>query len=840
LYECDIIIITETWLHSSIDENLTDLPNYSCFRDDRLNRKGGGVGVWASRHIIPVRLLTRVCNKPVGIEVLWLKTVFGLLCAIYIPPDCITSCATEINNYIISSYDEFSSSDPNLTNVILCGDFNRFNITTICSHLDVCNIINCVTRNASDIPLDLIIVPTVSIASYDVPTSLPPLKDCINNTSSDHNVIYLKSLSNYTNTTEIFKDVFDLRDSNIREYFLELQKINWTQFYRSNEGIDKKCELFYDLMAYALSQIPVDKVKVNDKDKPWISPVCKSIEKKIFLNSHNSIIKDFLENKLHEKICDSKRKWADNEIQKPSGIWNIYKAQCNKNSNTNIMGLIQRDGLEETLRKLDNHFCAAYGCQSTEEVVNYLSFGDTDDDWSIDTTIDEVEDMLINIKLTSAGSDDIHPKLIIAGASILAAPVCHLFHVSVNERRFPKLWKIPYMIPRAKTNHTTKESDFRGIFRPPIFSNLLEQIIIKKHKKKFIDNFGCNQYAYRSLSSTTCCAIRIHDFATSHLDKISSSGFRIISFDMSRAFETIPHHLLMRKLASINLPIGLIRWLASYLLDRYQRVKLFSHLGNWKATTSSVPQGSCLGPILFSIFIKDLSAVHDDSLIVKFADDINLSAGYNRDSIIEDHSKIKDEINNINNWTSEHGLCLNEMKTKQITYVKGTNSLPNTGFTDEDHIRILGFIFTPNLNWTVHIENVVKNASRRLYALKHLKDCLDIPNLIKVYFACIRSILEYGSPLYIGAANKDLDTLDYIQRRAERTMGCDKLPNLNFRRIAAANKLLILAETRPDHILHDLIPHRNLRTNEFNGIFCNTTRRSKSFVPYMTTNKNLK
>ena len=448
--------------------------------------------------------------------------------------------------------------------------------------------------------------------------------------------------------------------------------------------------------------------------------------------------------------------------------------------------------------------------------------------------------MLTNISPTGAGSDDIHPKLLIAGASLLAGPICHLFHVSVNERRFPKLWKISNIVPIPKKQHITNETDLRGISLLPIISKLLEKIIIKKHKTELIENFGWNQYAYRSLSSTTCCAIRIHDFATSHLDKARSCGFRTISFDMSRAFETISHLLLMRKLSSIDLPIGFVRWLASYLLDRHQRVKLFSHFGEWRATTSSVPQGSCLGPLLFSIFVKDLSSIHDSTLLVKFADDLNLCAGYDKDTLKEDHSKITDEINNIFDWTSKHNLCLNGMKTKQITYAKGSSSLPPTGFKDAENIRILGFVFAPNLNWNLHLDHVVKNASRRLFALKHLKDCLDTPSLIKIYNACIRSILEYGSPLFIGAASKDLSKLDYIQRRAEKIIGCDQLPNLTSRRYAAAYKLLNLAEKHSTHVLHDLIPHRNLRTLEFNGIFCNSTRRSNSFVPFITTNQNLK
>ena len=84
--------------------------------------------------------------------------------------------------------------------------------------------------------------------------------------------------------------------------------------------------------------------------------------------------------------------------------------------------------------------------------------------------------------------------------------------------------------------------DFRGFNLLLIISKLLEKVIIKKHRKQFVSDFGANQYAYRSNSSTTACEIKIHDFATTHLDNKKAAAVRIFSFDMSRAFEKIDNH----------------------------------------------------------------------------------------------------------------------------------------------------------------------------------------------------------------------------------------------------------------------------------------------------------
>ena len=830
-------MVTETWLGDKTDDNQLVLPNFCIFRDDRNNKKGGGVAVWANRDILPQRLHPCTDKKPDNINCVWIRTLLGLICAIYIPPDCSTTSANviAINDYIIDSYDEITSAENDSINTFIGGDFNRFDISDICSHLAVENIINCTTRPGSSVPLDLLLVPSTMSQNFDGNVqALPALKDTHNNSQSDHYVMLVPGDEIKANS--IYKNVLDFRRSNISVFLSSLTKINWKKLYLLDGDIDEKCALFDTLISPALASIPTSRVLITEKDKPWISPVCQHIVKRINANKNHPEIHEFLKNKLVNQLQQSKKAWADGQIKKTNGIWNIYREHNNSRQDSAILDLVKNLGTENTIKELDSHFTNAYGKQETSVLESYLNFGE-EDDWDISTTVDEVKEMLSKLPCKSAGPDNFPSRLLSIAAPILAGPICHLFHVSVQERRFPNLWKRANIVPLPKTAKVKSVSDVRGISLLPIISKLLEKIIIKKHKSELVANFGMNQYAYRSNSSTTCCAIRIHDFATAHLDNPDAAALRILSFDMSRAFEAIPHHLLIAKLASLNLPSGLIRWLASYLLYRTQRVKLFDHYGEWKETSSSVPQGSCLGPILFSIYIANLSCIYKDSLMAKFADDINLCVLYWKKSLADDNRKANDEIVNIFQWAKENGLSLNANKTHQLLCSKKLSTkIPETVFKDESLLRILGFTFQSNLGWDSHIDQVVLNASRKLHALKSLKNTLSESSLIKLYDASVRSVIEYGSQLFIGANKNCMDKLDKIQRRATNILqlGHGDLANLKERRLTAAYKLIAQAKANKLHILNDLVPDTLPRTGKYFIELTNTVRRRKSFFQFMS------
>ena len=172
---------------------------------------------------------------------------------------------------------------------------------------------------------------------------------------------------------------------------------------------------------------------------------------------------------------------------------------------------------------------------------------------------------------------------------------------------------------------------------------------------------------------------------------------------------------------------------------------------------------------------------------------------------------------------------------------------PQIAMNLSSNVKFLGVTFNECLSWEDHISDVCKNASRRVFALRRLKSAgIKKDDLIIVYNAFIRSILEHNSPLYVGLLKKDSNKLDKINRMCHRVICGSRcrencLGDLSERRIMRSLKVF-QEMMQPNNLLHDLLPRRLLYSQLLESFLCKTHRRAMSFLPYCTTlyNCNLK
>ncbi|CAB0037291.1 unnamed protein product [Trichogramma brassicae] len=202
----------------------------------------------------------------------------------------------------------------------------------------------------------------------------------------------------------------------------------------------------------------------------------------------------------------------------------------------------------------------------------------------------------------------------------------------------------------------------------------------------------------------------------------------------------VPHQVLLMKLRRFNFGDSTIKWFASYLRHRSQAVTNSNGSESaWLPTTSGVPQGSVLGPLLFSLFINDLPDVLVDSRCMLFADDLQVYSSFFPKDFARALSAFNRNVNAVSSWATANGLSLNRAKTQVM--LMGSDAflgrfdlsttrrvlLEGMPLPYASVVKSLGVYIQPNLDSGAHVKQVVKRVHRVLYSLRHHRKALPRP-----------------------------------------------------------------------------------------------------------------
>ena len=213
----------------------------------------------------------------------------------------------------------------------------------------------------------------------------------------------------------------------------------------------------------------------------------------------------------------------------------------------------------------------------------------------------EVHKYLSNLNLKkSSGADQIPNTFYKLSKDIICEPLCHILNFSIETQIFPDLWKQSLVIPIPKTSPPNR-NEIRPISLLSTPSKLLERMILNPTKQKFESLYGNDQFGFRSNNSTTTALLKIQERIISELDHHQTRNVILIAADFSKAFDKVHHDTLLKKLES--LPKNLFNLLKSYLNNRTLRIRLNDNISSTHLNiTSSVPQGSILGPSLWCVY----------------------------------------------------------------------------------------------------------------------------------------------------------------------------------------------------------------------------------------------
>lgn len=379
---------------------------------------------------------------------------------------------------------------------------------------------------------------------------------------------------------------------------------------------------------------------------------------------------------------------------------------------------------------------------------------------------------------------DIVPVSVIKECADLFSPViARLANITFTQGRFPSDYKTAQVMPLLKKPGLDKKApeNYRPISNLSSISKILERLVLAQLRPHLLgsQNYSQLQSAYRAGHSTETALLSVlNDVYTAGENKMFTV---VIGLDMSAAFDTISHRVLLDRLQSdFGISGVALSWIESYLSDRSQFVKIgrFSSLST--PCTSGVPQGSVLGPLLFTAYMSPISDViaRYDARHHLFADDVHL---YLSVKAIESGLRLRiliDCANAVRRWCLENGLLLNPEKTDWTSFGTGyqlRSSNTSLSVFDADlplsrHIKSLGVVLDGRLTFSDHVTSVVKSCNYHISALRHIRSIITQEVALTLACSLINSRIDYCNSLLHGAPSSSLDRLQRVQNSAARVV----------------------------------------------------------------------
>ena len=552
--------------------------------------------------------------------------------------------------------------------------------------------------------------------------------------------------------------------------------------------VDDAVALFYDLLSAAISDhIPL--VHLRRRQPPWFDRALHAAlrEKEA---AHRRMKRDRTAETIEwfrvkrrdfkklssAKFYDYLKGLTDDLRTNPKRFWTFLKSIKGKHSEMSYLidgdQKVEDDSAKAEL--LNRTFATKF---SDPTVYDFPPTPDypVDQLCSFHVSEEIVRETLRSVDRHKAcGPDNISGRVVRECADELAVPVAKLCRLSFEQGVFPHHWKCAN-VPMHKKGAKSIAANYRSVSLLPIFSKVLERIVftnLYEHVKPVLSDCQHGFIPGRSCATNLCTML---ETAWSNISAGSQTD--VIYTDYSSAFQSVNHKLLLHKLKfSFHVSDQALNWFTSYLSGRKQRVVVKGKASQWTNVLSGTPEGGLLSPLLFACFINDLPAsMHTECLL--FADDVKL---YGRVDSEADVEFMQRQLDSLCDWSKTWCLALNPAKCKVLTltlrrkpvvsaYLIGGVLLEKVSI-----MRDLGVMIDGKLTFSDHVDRTVTKANRALGLLmrsfqtgkngRSLRN-FNVKAMISTYCATVRSVLEFSSVVWSGAADSHLKRIERVQHK---------------------------------------------------------------------------
>ena len=421
---------------------------------------------------------------------------------------------------------------------------------------------------------------------------------------------------------------------------------------------------------------------------------------------------------------------------------------------------------------LSNQYCSVFTDEDLTDIPSMSGIAyPTISDINID--VEGVDKLLKNINVKKAnGPDGVSSQILRDLSEELSPVIVKIFSQSLNSGELPDDWLTANITAIFKKGKKCDPANYRPVSLTSVTCKLMEHILfrhIMDHLEKY-NILSSFQHGFRSNHSCESqLLITVEDLAR-NLDRGLQTDVLILDFQ--KAFDTVPHQRLIRKLDFYGIRGTILTWITKWLSARTQQVVVDGEASEPVHVRSGVPQGTVLGPLMFLIYINNIADNMDSATNIRlFADDCLL---YRIIRSSDDTDSLQNDLNSLTDWSSKWQMSFNTSKCKLLRITTKRNPITHSYRMADDlletvkHHPYLGVELSHNLKWTNHIDNITAKANQALWFIRrNLQRC---PTSVKqqMYFALVRPILDYASVVWDPHTTSDIQRLEMIQRRAAR------------------------------------------------------------------------